>query len=215
MTQVSPSVLSADFGCLERDIDMINRSDASMVHIDVMDGVFVPNISIGFPVIDAIRRLTSKTLDVHLMIVEPQKWVGRLADSGADIMNVHLEACTHLHRTVQSIRDAGMKAAVTLNPATPVSLLEDIITEVDMVLLMSVNPGFGGQKFIPGMLDKVSRLRDLIARTGSRALVEIDGGVNDVTGRQLVERGADVLVAGNYVFKAADPLSAIHSLYIL
>lgn len=215
MTEVSPSILSADFCNLGRDIAMIDASAASMVHVDVMDGVFVPNISIGFPVIEAIRPLTRKVLDVHLMIVEPQKYVRTLADLGADIMNVHIEVSPHLHRTVQQIHDAGMKAAVTLNPATPVILLEDIIRDVDMVLLMSVNPGFGGQKFIPQILEKTRRLRRLIEDTGSQALIEIDGGVNADTGRQLVEAGADVLVAGSYVFRAPDPMAAIETLHLL
>ncbi len=215
MTEVSPSILSADFGHLARDIEMINRSVAQMVHIDVMDGVFVPNISIGFPVIDAVRPLTQKILDVHLMIVEPQRWVSRVADAGAEIMNVHIEACSHLHRTVQQIKAAGMKAAVTLNPATPVCLLEDIIEDLDMVLLMSVNPGFGGQSFIRGCLRKVRQLKALIDERGSRALIEIDGGVNEQTGRELVDAGADVLVAGSYVFKAEDPLDAIERLHRL
>lgn len=212
MTQVSPSILSADFAHLGRDIEMINRSSATMVHVDVMDGVFVPNISIGFPVIKAVRAATDKILDVHLMIVKPENYITRCRDFGADIMNVHVEASTHLHRTVQQIKDAGMKAAVTLNPATPIVMLEDIITDVDMVLLMSVNPGFGGQSFIPHTLDKLARLRDLIAISGSKAIVEIDGGVNDVTGRKLVDAGADVLVAGNYVFSAPDPIAAIDTL---
>ncbi len=215
MTCVSPSILSADFGCLGRDIEMINRSEAEMVHIDVMDGVFVPNISIGFPVIDAVRSLTSKILDVHLMIVQPQNYVSRVRDCGAEIMNVHVEACTHLHRTIQQIKAAGMKAAVTLNPATPVVMVEDVIADVDMVLLMSVNPGFGGQSFIPVTLKKTRQLRELIAQSGSSARIEIDGGVNAETGQALVDAGADILVAGNYVFKAPDPLAAISTLHNL
>lgn len=213
MTEISPSILSADFAHLAKDIEMINRSEASMVHIDVMDGVFVPNISIGFPVIKAVRGLTDKILDVHLMIVEPEKWVGRVRDCGAEIMNVHLEACRHLHRTVQQIKDAGMKAAVTLNPATPVALLEDIIGDLDMVLLMSVNPGFGGQSFIENTLAKTRRLREMIETAGAKAVIEIDGGVNAETGRRLVEAGADILVAGSYVFSAPDPLEAIKTLH--
>ena len=209
MTLVSPSLLSADFANLARDIDMLNRSRAAMIHIDVMDGVFVPNISFGFPILNSIKDLVKKPLDVHLMIVEPQKWVSRVRDAGAEWMNVHIEADTHLNRTVQQIHDAGMKAAVTLNPSTPVCLLEDIISDLDMVLLMSVNPGFGGQKFIPNTLNKVKRLRQLIAESGSHALIEVDGGVNAATGKQLVEAGADVLVAGNYVFSAPDPEEAI------
>lgn len=215
MTQVSPSLLSADFSRLGRDVEMINESDATLIHIDVMDGVFVPNISFGFPVLKSIQPIARKPLDVHLMIVDPGKFVGQVRDIGAEIMNVHVEACTHLHRTVQQIKAAGMKAAVTLNPASPVCLLEDIITEVDMVLLMSVNPGFGGQKFIENTVAKTVRLRDLIARSGSGALIEIDGGVNLETGRRLVDAGADILVAGNYVFKAPDPKAAIAGLAAL
>ncbi len=210
--QVSPSLLSADFGNLERDLEMINGSEAAMLHLDVMDGVFVPNISFGFPVMKYVQKLCSKPLDVHLMIVEPQKFVNEVRDCGAEIMNVHYEACTHLDRVVQQIHGAGMKAGVTLNPATPVCMLRDIVAELDLVLLMSVNPGFGGQKFIPNTLRKLRDLRALIDETGSKALVEIDGGVNADTGRQLAEAGADVLVAGNYVFKSANPLEAIATL---
>ena len=210
--QVSPSLLSADFGNLERDLEMINGSEAAMLHLDVMDGVFVPNISFGFPVMKYVQKLCRKPLDVHLMIVEPQKFVSEVRDCGAEIMNVHYEACTHLDRVVQQIHNAGMKAGVTLNPATPVCMLRDIVAELDLVLLMSVNPGFGGQKFIPNTLRKLRELRALIGETGSKPLVEIDGGVNADTGRQLAEAGADVLVAGNYVFKSANPLEAIATL---
>ena len=212
---VSPSLLSADFGNLARDLEMINQSKAQMLHLDVMDGVFVPNISFGFPVIKYVQQLCKKPLDVHLMIVEPQKFVNEVRDCGAAIMNVHYEACNHLDRVVQQIHDAGMKAGVTINPATPVCLLRDIVAQLDLVLLMSVNPGFGGQKFIPNTLNKVRELRALIAETGSRAVIEVDGGVNDVTGMQLAAAGADVLVAGNYVFKDTDPLKAIETLYNL
>lgn len=212
---VSPSILSADFGRLDQDIEMINRSDAGWIHCDVMDGVFVPNISFGFPVIQAVARKANKPLDVHLMIVEPQNYINQVRDCGAAIMNVHQEACIHLHRTVQAIKNAGMKAAVTLNPATPVETLTDIIGDLDMVLLMSVNPGFGGQKFIPNTLNKLYRLRDLLDRTGSKALIEIDGGVNDTTGRMLAEGGADVLVAGSYVFGNRDPKGVISGLKAL
>lgn len=209
---VSPSLLSADFGNLARDIDMINRSDAHMLHLDVMDGVFVPNISFGFPVMKYVQKLCTKPLDVHLMIVEPQKFVSQVRDCGAEIMNVHYEVCPHLNRVVQQIKDAGMRAGVTLNPATPVCMLRDIVTELDLVLLMSVNPGFGGQKFIPQTLNKVRELRQLIAETGSRAIIEVDGGVNAETGAQLAQAGADMVVAGNYVFKAPDPMAAITTL---
>lgn len=212
---VSPSLLSADFGNLARDLEMINQSKAQMLHLDVMDGVFVPNISFGFPVIKYVQQLCKKPLDVHLMIVEPQKFVNEVRDCGAEIMNVHYEVCDHLDRVVQQIHDAGMKAGVTINPATPVCLLRDIVAQLDLVLLMSVNPGFGGQKFIPNTLNKVRELRALIAETGSKAVIEVDGGVNDITGKQLAEAGADVLVAGNYVFKAPDPLKAIETLYNL
>ena len=206
---VSPSLLSADFGNLKRDIEMINGSEADMLHIDVMDGVFVPNISFGFPVMKYIQKVSKKPLDVHLMIVEPQKFVSEVRDCGAEIMNVHYETCVHLNRTVQQIKDAGMKAGVTLNPATPVCMLRDIVADLDLVLLMSVNPGFGGQKFIPRILDKVSALREMIARRHSHALIEIDGGVNLDTGRQLVDAGADALVAGSFVFHAENPAETI------
>ena len=203
---VSPSLLSADFGNLNKDLEMINNSEAQMLHIDIMDGVFVPNISFGFPVLEYVKKTCKKPLDVHLMIVEPQKFIKEVKDCGAEIMNVHYETCTHLHRVIQQIKAAGMKAGVTLNPATPVCVLRDIICELDLVLLMSVNPGFGGQKFIPQTLNKVRELRTLIKETGSNALIEVDGGVNDKTGAELRDAGADILVAGNYVFKAENPL---------
>ena len=213
MIQIAPSLLSADFGNLDRDVEMINNSDAALFHLDIMDGRFVPNISFGFPIIEAVSRKAKKPLDVHLMIVEPDKWIDRLAKiPGVEYMNVHIEACTHLHRTIQAIKAAGMKAAVTLNPATPVCLLEDIITDLDMVLLMSMNPGFGGQKFISRILDKTVQLRELIARTGSKALIEIDGGVNLETGRLLADAGADILVAGSFVFNAENPTETIQKL---
>lgn len=212
MPQVAPSILAADFGNLDREIAMINTSEASMIHIDVMDGVFVPNISFGFPVIEAVARKAEKPLDVHLMIVDPQRYVNAVRDCGAALMNVHWEACTHLHRTIDEIKSAGMKAAVTLNPSTPVELLTDVIADLDMVLLMSVNPGFGGQRFIERTLDKIRRLRRMIDDSGSKALIEIDGGVNLHTGKQLAEAGADILVAGSYVFKATDPHKAISEL---
>lgn len=205
-------MLSADFLDLKKDIEMINRSEADWLHLDIMDGVFVPNISFGFPVIDAVAKECKKPLDVHLMIVHPENYIKQVAATGAMIMNVHYEACTHLHRTVQEIHAAGMKAAVTLNPATPVCMLEDIINDVEMVLLMSVNPGFGGQKFIGNTLNKVKRLRQLIDDAGSKALIEVDGGVQAETAPLLVKAGADVLVSGSYIFKAADPIATIHSL---
>ena len=211
-TIISPSLLSADFLDLKSDIEMINRSEADWLHLDIMDGVFVPNISFGFPVIEAVAKACKKPLDVHLMIVHPENYIKQVAATGAMIMNVHYEACTHLHRTVQEIHAAGMKAAVTLNPATPVCVLEDIINDVEMVLLMSVNPGFGGQKFIDNTINKVKRLRRLIDESGSKALIEVDGGVQAETAPLLVKAGADVLVSGSYIFKAADPIATIHSL---
>lgn len=202
---VSPSLLSADFSRLGEEAEMINRSNADWLHIDVMDGVFVPNISFGFPVMKAVGKACTKPLDVHLMIVQPEKWIQQVKDSGAMLMNVHYEACTHLHSTIGKIHDAGMKAGVTLNPSTPVCLLEDIARDADLILLMSVNPGFGGQKFIGHTVEKVKRLRELLDRTGSKALIQVDGGVNAETGLLLAEAGADSLVAGSYVFGAPDP----------
>lgn len=209
---VAPSLLSADFAHLHQDVDMLNASAATWLHCDVMDGVFVPNISFGFPVIEAVSKLTDKPLDVHLMIVDPGRYVGAVRDCGAAIMNVHYEACTHLHRTVQSIHDAGMKAAVTLNPATPVCMLQDIIGDVEMVLLMSVNPGFGGQSFIKHTLDKIRELRKLIDTSGSKAIIEVDGGINAQTGALAAAAGADALVAGSAVFRAPDPTKEIEIL---
>ena len=211
-TLISPSLLSANFINLKKDIEMINNSEADWLHLDIMDGVFVPNISFGFPVIEAVAKECKKPLDVHLMIVHPENYIKQVAATGAMMMNVHFEACLHLHRTVQEIHAAGMKAGVTLNPSTPICMLEDIINDVDMVLLMSVNPGFGGQKFIEHTYAKVDRLRRLIDENGSHALIEIDGGVNAETAPKLIAHGADVLVAGSYVFKSDDPKAKIAEL---
>ena len=212
MTIVSPSLLAADFLHLDNEIEMINRSEAEWLHLDVMDGLFVPNISFGFPVLEAVAKKCTKALDVHYMIVHPEQYIKQTAKLGAMMMNVHYETCTHLHRTIQEIHDAGMKAGVTLNPSTPVSVLEDIIKDVDMVLLMSVNPGFGGQKFIENTINKVKRLRKLIEEKGANTLIEVDGGVQGETAPRLVAAGVDVLVSGSYVFKSATPEAIIHSL---
>lgn len=209
---IAPSILSADFAHLAKDMEMINRSEADWVHIDIMDGVFVPNISFGFPVLKFVAELTNKPLDVHLMIVNPEKFIPEVKALGAYTMNVHFEACTHLHRVVQQIREAGMEPAVTINPATPVALLKDIIRDVHMVLVMSVNPGFGGQAFIEHSIEKVRELRKLINETGSKALIEVDGGVNLDTGARLVAAGADALVAGSAVFADKDPEQMIRDL---
>ncbi len=211
-TMVSPSLLAADFLNLRGDIEMINRSEADWLHLDIMDGVFVPNISFGFPVIEAVARMCKKPLDVHFMITKPERYIEQTAKTGAMMMNVHYEACIHLNRTVHEIHEAGMKAGVTLNPSTPVCMLEDIIRDVDMVLLMSVNPGFGGQAFIENTIKKVERLRELIGRSGSKALIEVDGGVQADTAPRLVKAGVDVLVSGSYIFKSANPEGIIHSL---
>ncbi len=212
MPLVSPSLLSADFAYLGRDIEMLNASEADWYHLDVMDGVFVPNISFGFPVMQAMARMATKPLDVHLMIERPEKFVNEVKALGAKVMNVHYEACTHLHRVVQQIKTAGMMAGVTLNPHTPVCVLEDIIDDLDLVMLMSVNPGFGGQKFIPHAVETTRRLRELNDRRGAKARIESDGGVNRETGKLLVEAGADVLVAGSAVFGAPDPAAEIVAL---
>ena len=215
MAIVSPSLLAANFIDLKSDIEMINSSEADWLHMDIMDGVFVPNISFGFPVLDAVAKVCKKPLDVHFMIVHPERYIAQTAKAGAMMMNVHYEACTHLNRTIQEIHDAGMKAGVTLNPSTPVACLEDVIGDVDMVLLMSVNPGFGGQKFIENTINKAQRLRKLIAESGSKALIEVDGGVQGETAPRLVAAGVDVLVSGSYVFRAQDPYATIKQLKAL
>ncbi len=212
---LSPSLLAADFGNLNRDIEMLNDSESDWLHIDVMDGVFVPNISFGFPILKYINKVNKKPLDVHLMIVQPEKFINELKEANARIMNVHYEACTHIHRTIQQIRAAGMLPAVTLNPGTPIVLLKDIIQDLHMVLLMSVNPGFGGQQFIPHTIKKVIELKQLINETDSKALIEVDGGVNLETGTLLKEAGADALVSGNSIFNAPDPTEYIHQLKVL
>ena len=211
-TLIAPSVLAADFANLQRDIEMINTSEADWFHIDIMDGVFVPNISFGMPVLEAISKHAKKTIDVHLMIVDPDRYIKTFADLGANVLTVHYEACTHLHRTLQAIKAAGMKAGVALNPHTSVTLLEDVINDIDLVCIMSVNPGFGGQSFIENTYEKVRQLKALITKKDAAAQIEIDGGVTNKNAKQLAEAGADVLVAGSYVFKAADPIATVADL---
>ena len=207
--KIAPSLLAADFLHLQEEIEMINNSEADWLHMDIMDGVFVPNISFGFPILEAIKPLLKKPMDVHLMVVEPQKFIHEVADAGAFMMNVHYEVSPHLHRTIQAIKEAGMQAGVTLNPHTPIHVLEDIIRDIDMVLLMSVNPGFGGQRFIEHSVEKTARLKDMITRKGLHTLIEVDGGVNLETGKRLLTAGADVLVTGSFVFKSPTPLQTI------
>ena len=211
-TLIAPSILAADFANLQRDIEMINNSEADWFHIDIMDGVFVPNISFGMPVLEAITKHAKKTIDVHLMIVDPDRYIKTFAALGSNILTVHFEACNHLHRTLQAIKAEGMKAGVALNPHTNIDLLEDVINDIDMVCIMSVNPGFGGQSFIENTYSKIEKLKALITKKNAPTLIEVDGGVTDKNAAQLVKAGADVLVAGNFVFKAANPTKTIADL---
>lgn len=212
---IAPSILSANFAQLGNDIEMINKSEADWFHVDVMDGVFVPNISFGFPVMKSLQKLATKTLDVHLMIVQPERYITDFKDAGANILSVHYEACTHLHRTIYAIKEAGMKAGVAINPHTPIDLLKDIIADTDLVCMMSVNPGFGGQQFIENTYNKCADLKNLIIQKNSQCLIEIDGGVNEITAPKLLNAGANVLVAGNYVFSSNNPMATIASLKAL
>jgi len=211
---VSPSILSADFGHLADEIAMLNRSEAQWIHIDVMDGVFVPNISFGFPVLKQVRKLTEKVLDVHLMIIDPDRYIQGFADAGANVLTVQAETCTHLHRTLQMIHGAGMKAGVALNPHTPLAAVEEVLDDIDMVLIMTVNPGFGAQKFIPHSISKIRRMREMIDRRGLQTLIQVDGGVTLENAGELYEAGVNVLVAGNTVFSSANPVAAVHELLI-
>ena len=211
-TIISPSLLSADFLNLTKDLEMLNDSSADWVHVDMMDGVFVPNISIGFPVLSNLKKVCNKELDVHYMVVHPEQYIERTAKAGAKVMTVHQEACVHLHRTISEIKTNGMMAGVALNPSTPISMLEDVIADIDMVLLMSVNPGFGGQKFIENTINKTRRLKQLIKESGSKALIEVDGGVTATTAPRLVGAGADILVSGSYIFKSPNPIKTISEL---
>ena len=211
-TLIAPSVLAADFGNLQRDLEMINNSEADWFHIDIMDGVFVPNISYGMPVLETIQKHAKKTIDVHLMIIDPDRYIKTFASLGANVLSVHYEACTHLHRTLQAIKAEGMKAGVAINPHTPVSLLEDLINDIDVVCVMSVNPGFGGQSFIESTYKKVKQLKEIITRNNASTLIEVDGGVTNKNAKQLAEAGADVLVAGSYVFKAENQIETIADL---
>lgn len=211
-TIISPSLLSADFLNLTKDLEILNDSSADWVHVDMMDGVFVPNISIGFPVLSNLKKVCNKELDVHYMVVHPEQYIERTAKAGAKVMTVHQEACVHLHRTISEIKTNGMMAGVALNPSTPISMLEDVIADIDMVLLMSVNPGFGGQKFIENTINKTRRLKQLIKEYGSKALIEVDGGVNATTAPRLVGAGADILVSGSYIFKSPNPIKTISEL---
>ena len=212
---VSPSILSADFGYLAKDLEMLENSKAGLVHVDIMDGVFVPNISFAFPILKRVNELTKLPLDVHLMIVEPQKYIQNVKDCGGDIMTVHYEACVHLHRVIQQIKDAGMKAGVAINPSTPVCLLSEVLCDIDIVCIMSVNPGFPAQKFISNTLNKIKELKELIVQKGAKTKIEVDGGINEKTGALVAEAGADIVVAGSYVFNANDPLDSVEKLYNL